>query len=336
MRYLFFLIFYAFLVQDLYSHEVKGRVVFKENTPVFGANVNIYNENRDTKILSTTTDPEGYFNINLEEGVYFFEATYVEKNRRFVGYSGKNPLLVSGSEYIGIRLLPLYKFKEQKVKNNKTKVIGQVLFEDKPLKDSIVYFYLSGRDIKGMPYVYSMPTNKKGFFEINDILPGKYFIVARKKISGSLFGPIEEGDFIGFFQHNPINLEKGKVYSIVIPVFKKVQDDVPIQVSAKYKITGYAIDEKGNPVSGVYAFAYKNKEMGHERPISISKKTKKDGYFELPIPESGKYYIGVRQFYGGTPLQGELYGLYEQTYDHHIYVDKNIENIKITVRKILR
>ncbi len=129
---------------------------------------------------------------------------------------------------------------------------------------------------------------------------------------------------------------KGKKYYIKIPIFKKNQDDLPYQVKPKYKLTGYALDENGRPVSGVYAFAYKNKEMGHERPVSISKKTREDGFFELYLPEKGKYYIGVRQFYGGTPIQGELYGLYDKTYDHHNFVENDVENITITLRKILR
>lgn len=334
MRYLFALFFILKLAGTLHSYEVKGRVMLKD-MPVNSANVNIYDENLNLR-MNTKTDEAGYFSLYLDEGNYFFEASYSSDNKKYIGYSGKNPVYISQNEYIGIKLLPFYDFKSKKSKSKKTTIKGQVILDEKPLKDAVVYFYLSVKDIKGMPYHFTMPTDKNGYFEVKDILPGKYFVVVRKKKSGSLFGPIEEGDFIGFFQQNPINLEKGKEITVKIPVFKKVQDDVPNQVKTQYKITGYAVDEMGNPVKGVYAFAYRNKEMGHERPVSISKKTKEDGYFELFIPEKGKYYLGVRQFYGGTPIQGELYGLYDKTYDHHLLVEDNIEDIKITVKKILQ
>lgn len=335
MKYLALIYLIFGLTDILHSYEVKGRVVI-DSKPVNGAYINVYDQNMNVVLDSVKTNESGYFTLNLEEGTYFFRASYAEKNKKYVGYSGKNPVYIFQDDYIGIKLLPFYDLKIKKSKSGRSKIKGEVIFEGKPLKNAIVYFYLSGKDIKGMPYIYTMPTNKNGFFEINDILPGRYFLVARKKRSEAYFGPIDEGDFIGFFQQNPINIEKGKIYFVKIPVFKKVQDDIPNQVKASFKITGYALDESGKPVAGVYAFAYKNKEMGHERPVSISKKTKDDGYFELFIPERGVYYLGVRQFYGGTPVQGELYGLYEETYDHHIYVENDVKDIKITLRKILK
>lgn len=334
MKYTIIVFLVFLLTNALEAYEVKGRVMIGDE-PVYTANVNVYDESLNLKI-SVKTDELGYFNLSLDEGTYFFEANCLKDNKKYVGFSGKNPVYVSQNEYIGIKLLPYYNFNSKKSKTNKTKVKGQVIYDGKPLKDAVVYVYLSLKDIKGMPYQYTVPTDRNGNFEINEILPGKYFIIARKKRSGSYFGPVEEGDFIGFFQQNPINFEKGKVYNIKIPVFKKIQDDVPNQVKTSFRITGYAVDENDKPVAGVYAFVYKNKEMGHERPVSISKKTKEDGFFELFIPDKGKYYLGVRQFYGGTPVQGELYGLYDKTFDHHLIVEKDIENIKITVKKILQ
>ncbi len=335
MRYLKFILLFLWLTKNVYCYEVKGRVMLGDR-PVSGAKVLIYQENYKDVIKETQTDKDGYYHLELDEGIYNFVSEFEENGKIYRGFSGKNPFLVNESYYVGIKLLPLYKYI---VHNNKTKsaiIDGTVLFNGKPLEGATAFLYLSMKDIKGMPYLYSQPTDKKGRFILKNILPGEYFVVVRKKLNGSLFGPLEDGDYIGFFQYNPFNFEINKTYKIIIPTFKKVQDEMPLQLKAKYKIRGVAVDERGQPVSGVYAFAYKNKELGHERPVSISKKTGNDGIFELYLPSSGKYYIGVREFYGGTPVQGERYGLYDETFDHHIIVDKDVENIKIVVKKILQ
>jgi hypothetical protein len=335
MRYLKFLVLFLCLTQYVYSYEVKGRVMLGDK-PVSGAKVKVYQENYRDVIKETQTDKEGYFCIELDEGIYNFVSEYEENNKLYKGFSGKNPFFVNENYYVGIKLLPLYRYKVQKNKKKSTIIEGTVLFNGKHLEGATAFLYLSMKDIKGMPYLYSQPTDKKGRFLLKNIIPGEYVVIVRKKINGSLFGPLEEGDYMGFFQYNPFNFESNKTYKIVIPMFKKIQDEMPLQLKGQYKIRGIAVDEHGQPVAGVYAFAYKNKELGHERPVSISKKTSNDGLFELYLPSSGKYYIGVREFYGGTPVQGERYGLYDGSFDHHIIVDKDIENIKIVVKKILQ
>lgn len=329
--FIFFLcIFYSFGL----AKEITGRVMIG-HMPANEAEVKFF-EKDDTKVIfKVKTDRDGYFNVNLPDGKYFFQADYTFKRINYRGYSGKNPVLIPEEDYVGIKLLKVYPIKTKNLSNKKTKIKGKVIFNNKPLQGAVVYFYLNPTDIKGMPYVYSLPTNKRGQFLINDILPGTYYVVARKKNTGELFGPISEGDYIGFLQYIPFNFVEGRIYEITIPVFMKEKDDITTLVKGEYKIKGKIVDEHGNPLAGLYAFAYKNKEMGHERPVSISKKTDKDGYFEINLPQKGRYYIGAREFYGGTPVQGEWYGVYEGTFDHHLDVEQEVVEISITAKKIL-
>ncbi len=315
---------------------LSGRVVLGtqgfENAEVIIRNIN------DKAIYKVFTDKDGYYNIGLREGIYFIEARGDIKGKKYIGFSGKNPLYLKEDTYAGIKLLLPSKFSQRKLKNKDIILTVKSNHNNQPVAGARAYLYLNEKDIKGMPFFYSEPADKKGLIKISNLIEGIYYIVIRKKTDDSPLGPLSEGDLIGFYDKNPVMLKEGYKYNIEIPLFEKVQDDITKPVDAKktFIIKGTAINEKGEFVSGVYAFLYTKKEMGHERPISISKKTKEDGRFELIVPYAGKYYLGVRQFYGGTPVQGELYGLYDATYDHHIKVFDNITGITIRIKKILR
>lgn len=318
------------------SLSLTGRVVI-DSKGVDKAQV-IIREINEKKEYSAETDKDGYYQIKINEGVYFVEAKKNINNKNYIGFSGKNPILLTEDSYIGIKLLPESKLSKRKLKNTDIILLIKCFYNGKPVESARVYLYLKEKDIKGMPYVYSNLTNKNGVTKIDNVLEGNYYIVVRKKTDDFPLGPIREGDLIGFFSKNPLEVKEGYQYNLEIHLFEKVQDEVtkPVDTKKGIKILGKAIDENGNPVSGVYAFLYTKKEMGHERPVSISSKTKDDGKFELIAPFPGKYYLGVRQYYGGTPIQGELYGLYDKTYDHHINVFENITGILIKTKKILR
>ncbi|MCX7990496.1 MAG: carboxypeptidase-like regulatory domain-containing protein [Proteobacteria bacterium] len=336
-KLLFFLFF--FLISESYGKEGKnlsGRVLL-DNSPVGKGEV-IAREIDKNEIFKTETDENGYYNITLKEGVYSVEAQKRIGNILYIGFSGKNPILLKEDTYAGIKLLPPSKMTRKKLSDSKTEIVLKILYNGKPVSSARAYLYLKEKDMKGMPFFYSEPTDKSGIIKIRNIIEGSYYIVVRKKKDHKPLGPISEGDLIGFFSQNPLNIKDGYRYTIEINMFQKIQDEItsPLDIQNVKKITGIALSESGEPVSGVYAFLYTKKEMGHERPISISRKTGDDGKFELLAPFTGKFYLGVRQFYGGTPVQGELYGLYDKTHDHHINVFDNITGIIIRVKKILR
>lgn len=339
MKSLLFLIFTFFAV-SLWAEErveLSGRVVFNdkgvERALVFVKQVD------GEDIFRTETDKDGYFSMPLYRGTYFIEARKKIDNIFYVGFSGKNPLYLNSNSYVGVKLLPPSRLIKKKLKKKTSILKVKILFDGNPVKDARVYLYLKEKDIKGMPFIYSEPSDGKGIAVIKDVLPGNYSIVVRKrKDLTTPLGPLSEGDLIGFYSERTLDLKEGFEYLITVNLFKKVQEEIgkPIDVKNDITIKGVVLDEEGKPLSDLYAFLYTKKEMGHERPVSISQKTKEDGIFELIVPQKGRYYLGVRQFYGGTPIQGEWYGLYDKTFDHHIDIFENMSGITIKAKKILR
>jgi|GEM_PF-2200612 len=327
-----FLIFSGF--SSVYPFVVTGRILVDKD---INDSFVVYFKN-DENVFKTTVDKTGFFKLNLDKGTYLVTAEAVIDGKVYKGFSGRNPLYLDKDEHIGIKLFPVNNLIVKKTKSDSPIINGRLLFNKKPVKDGRVYLYMNWTDFKGMPYYYSLPTDKKGQFKIRDVVEGNYFVVARKKSDGNPLGPLAEGDLIGFLSDTPYNFKAGYSYKFDINLFKKMRDEPPSVVAEDnvLYITGKVVDKEGNPVEGLYAFAYEKKVIGHERPVSISKRTNKEGTFILPLPKQGRYYLGVREFYGGTPVQGEYYGLYSETFDHHIDVDRNINNVTITVEKILK
>lgn len=80
MKYLALIYLIFGLTDILHSYEVKGRVVI-DSKPVNGAYINVYDQNMNVVLDSVKTNESGYFTLNLEEGTYFFRASYAEKKQ---------------------------------------------------------------------------------------------------------------------------------------------------------------------------------------------------------------------------------------------------------------
>ena len=75
-------------------------------------------------------------------------------------------------------------------------------------------------------------------------------------------------------------------------------------------IRGTVRDERGEPAAGVLVLAYPSPDMGG-RPLYVSDKTGKDGTFLLRLGTAGKFYLKIRNNYGGgQPEAGEIMGGY--------------------------
>lgn len=335
MKSLFYTVLLFFvLVKELYAFQVTGRVT--ADKPLENGAVVYFKS--DKEVYQTKTDDRGYFNIDLPEGLYFIIAEGEISGKKYRGISGRSPLLINTNEHLGIKMFPFKKVKSRPIRAKGPVIEIKLLYENKPVANGRVYFYLKPGDIKGMPYFYSLPTDTKGTVKVRELLEGSYYVIGKKKKDNNPLGPLSEGDLMGFLLETPFYFKNGHFYSLEIDLFKKSKDEFPTLTVDKKPlyIKGKILDKNGNPIEGLYAFAYDKKIIGHEKPVAISKPTGKDGVFVLPLPGKGRYYLGVRQYYGGTPVQGELYGLYQGTFDHHIDVEQNIEDIEIFVDKILK
>jgi hypothetical protein len=74
--------------------------------------------------------------------------------------------------------------------------------------------------------------------------------------------------------------------------------------------TGRVVDTEGQPLSGLYVFAYLDSRMTG-KPAYISAPTGDDGRFALHLGDGGTYYVGARSAFGGPLEPGERIGTYD-------------------------
>jgi len=207
----------------------------------------------------------------------------------------------------------------------KGKITGKLLTEDgRPMSGGSVFFFNAAT---GPP-----PSQEKywrvpdavakigdgGWFSL-ELPPGKYYLGAMKRISTEKnIGPPAEGDYFLKGQDATGNpkifvIKKGETTDI-----GTIADAAPFKRAVvKYSdgvttIEGVVRDSEGNAVRGAVVFCY-NKPTARGKPLFVSDRTGDDGKYILRVSEGGKYYLKVRDLYGGGPPKGgEIVGSYWQ------------------------
>ncbi len=207
----------------------------------------------------------------------------------------------------------------------KGKMVGRLLIEDgRPMSGGAVFFF---NDATGPP-----PSQEK-YWRVPDVvaaigdggrfsveLPaGRYYMGAMKRNSQEKnFGPPGEGDYFLKGQ-DPGNkpktyiVKRGETTDIgTIAEGKPFKRTVVKYSGGITAIKGVVRDAEGKPVEGVAVFGYK-KSITREKPLFASDRTGADGKYTLRVSEGGKYYLKVRDVYGGgPPKNGEIIGNYWQ------------------------
>ena len=268
------------------------------------------------------TTADGRFQLELPPGDYFLFA----RGGGYFSFYGRNPVTVpaGGLAEINLGLVPEGD-SEAAVSPPATidsGVAGTVLHDHQPLAGAMIHIYtdLSG-GLKGMGYVMAGPTNEAGYFETS--LPaGTYYLLARLRRGGSgLTGPLQAGDFIGYFPGNPLRVGAGEVARIAIPLL-----EVPEKIARMAEnlfgntaIHGRILHPDGRPVRDARAVLYGDAQMLN-RPLYVSRPSAADGTFVLSFPHGGTYYLAARNTLGGAPGPGDLYGTYAGTPDHALQI----------------
>jgi len=302
---------------------------------------------------SAATGDDGKYHLDLPVGSYYLVAKKLNTPENdapvsagdYFSFQGSNPVTVKAGHYthVGFSMLPYDKevvFTPYDADDSGA-LSGVVTLDGEPLDGVFVTLYVdTAEDLRGSTYSTSPPTGKSGVFRFDFLPEMEFFVVARKRASGSAAGPLNDGDYFGFYPANPVHVKTGELASIEIPLVTKAgeigQEDSLFRDTGT-QITGHVLDAQGQPVPGTYVFAYLEKVMAHKRPEFISKAVDKDGRYVLNLPEGGTYYIGSRSQYGDTPALGEWYGRWEGTGDHSVVLKtgETLEQINITVEKIL-
>lgn len=189
-------------------------------------------------------------------------------------------------------------------------ITGRLADEDgSPVKKGYVYAYAgSRRSILGPADAMSEPSDENGFYTL--VVPaGVYRLVARKRLSGALGGPLRDGDLIGKMPA-PVEAKShaARQFDFSMRVFHQGLEGDPSKIiRSDTRIQGMVRDQNGAPIAGAHAFAYTG-EMSKDPPDYLSDITGADGRFSLHLPGGGIYTIGARTGLRGRPRAGDLRG----------------------------
>lgn len=289
---------------------------------------------------SAASDSDGLYRLELPPGTYALFGWTADRSR--FAFCGRNPVnLTTESAWAGLQSVPFAKPEVGVYDDEYSAAIeGQVMHDGAPLEGAYVYLYLDvAEDLKGQGYRLSMPTGADGYFRFDGLPESDYFLVARSRQNGQRVGPVMAGDFFGVFPGNPLTARSGQVQQVQLATVAKLKDAGESETFGRATgpvLRGTVVDLDGKGVAGVHVFAYVDRVIGHQRPAAISTPTAADGAFVVNLPEPGTYYVGAREAYGDSPAPGELFGMYEESADHGLTLEKghNLENLQIVVEPV--
>lgn len=335
----------------------EGRVVL-EGQVVAGAHVYAYRSFDDLMgyrpaAVSGPTADDGTYKMDTPTG-----KVYLVAKKRAAGeadgplavgdcfsFHGSNPVTVvpGGYTHVGFGLAKkgAEPASQDMQDTSSGTLTGVVTYMGEPLEGVYITLFLdSTTDFRGMGYSTAPPTGKTGMFRVDFLPQSEYFVIARKRASGSGSGPLTDGDSFGYYVGNPVSVKDGKMVKIEVQMLSKAGEigkDDSLFRNTGTQISGRITDKTGKVVKGVYAFAYEEKVMAHKRPSFISREVDADGRYVINLSKGGVYYIGARSSYGDSPSIGEWYGRYDVTPDHSVEVGtgNRTDGININVEEIL-
>ena len=318
---------------------ISGKVTFNDQ-PMAGAVVDLYQDTSSNfqgpaAITSELTGIDGSFRVSVPTGGYYVVARSKGNGEEYYTYYGGNPLNITpGQEWpIGLSLIKQRAPETDKLITGMpqgTGIRGMVYVGDKPLNGAQVMVYLNANsNFKGLGYDQRFSDSRGRF--ILDLSEGTYFIIARKRKSGRMAGPLITGDYYAYYAKNPIQVKAGKYIDVALSAVKKM-DKLEENTKGRTIISGMVVDEVGKPVTGVYVGAYTSSQvMG--KPDYVSPLTETDGRFKLELPDGGKYFLMSRNTYAGPPIPGDLVGWYQGSADHSVTIEtgQKLNEVKIII-----
>ncbi len=204
---------------------------------------------------------------------------------------------------------------------------------DLPVRDAHVYAYLQGKsNTLGPADAMSEPTGADGAYVL--ILPeGTYILVARRRLSGSISGPLRNGDLSGQLS-KPIRAGPGdrNGVDITLSIFRQGSAGDPKRILTTYtRIEGIVTDIGGKAMEGTHVFAYRG-AFRPDPPDYLSLTTGLDGRFEISLPGGGYYTIGARTGLRGKPRPDDSLGFWgEKDQPREIEAGTVTEGVRIVV-----
>jgi hypothetical protein len=192
------------------------------------------------------------------------------------------------------------------------RITGQLVDkENNPIQGGYVYAYSAGRsNTLGPADAMSEPSGKDGSYLL--IVPeGIYVLAARKRLSGSISGPLRNGDLAGHVSE-PVKAASGGLngLSITLAEFRQGAEGDPKRIwTTDTRVEGRVVDPDGQPVQGAHVFAYKGVSRS-DPPDFLAPVTDEEGVFRISLPGSGVYTIGARTGLRGKPRPEDRIGFW--------------------------
>lgn len=272
---------------------------------------------------------DGTYKLELPPGSYYLTARDgsgpLRPGNYFCYYSGA-PVQVNEGGYrnVGFNLVRVPQ-EAAAEKAPRAGIRGEISFQDAPLERAYLYIYQDAdKGFKGPGYL--IQPVEQGRFRLN-LPPGSYWLLARKRLRGGPFGPIETGDYFNYYHGNPVTIAAGEVREIKIETITRLsmlEDDPDAPFTG---VRGRIIDTAGRPVARLHVFAYRSAEMTGT-PGFFSAPTGKDGRFDLPLPAGEAFHLLARQQFGGPAGEGEPYGRYNAP----VRIDAGKPPVEVTIR----
>ena len=281
---------------------------------------------------SQPTATDGTYSLELPPGRYVMTARDYndapQPGKHFCYYSGSPIQVTEGRRtHVGFNLVRIPETVAAE-SGKRSGVKGKISFQGEPLEKSYLYVYKDAKkDFKGPAY-FIQPV-AKGDFRLR-LPPGEYFLLARKRVKGGQYGPIEIGDYFNYFYGNPVRISEGETRYIDIETVSRLSmleagEGVPFE-----GVMGQVLDVAGRPVAGLHVFAYRHEDMTG-MPDYFSPATKSDGQFKLALPEDGTWHILARENFGGPAATGEQYGRYQDDPTHAVRFEAGTEPLEIVI-----
>ncbi len=198
-------------------------------------------------------------------------------------------------------------------------ITGQLLIKDGgPLSNGMIVFFDGTEGPPPDPNEYLRIPDEIGELDgdgkfIVELPVGTYYVGGIKRMSGEKIGPPLDGDY--FY------LKRDKKGTPQLYIIKKDETvDMGISkeaivfrrkiVKGVSGISGIVTDMKEVPIKGAIMFAYTSSTMTGLPPFT-SYKTGKDGKYFIGTNKGGKFFLRIRDIYGGgPPVEGSVIGRY--------------------------
>jgi len=267
--------------------------------------------------VSSGTDKNGLYRLRLPPGSYHLVAVKsAGKPWPFRGAPGDlfsyylgNPIAVEAGRTarVGFNMAEVGAAPTA-VRGEASGVSGRVLFEGKPLGRAYVYVYRdAASNFRGMGLA-AMPADEEGRFRVK-LPPGRYYVLARKRRSGGMYGPPGKDDYVGYLPANPLEVRAGETWQVDLETTTRVdllEEKYFTEEGTAGWFEGTVADPAGQPAAGLYVLFYADEAMSGT-PAFVAGPTDAKGHFRVRAA-AGEFHLLARSNLGGPLEPGELHG----------------------------